>query len=156
LRKEAIIEANQETRESFEAMRELDVLYIGGIPSSFFAGLSSQAADEAVGKMAGRFGFVMASTTKVVDKVFAHGRGSSGLVKFAMPNSVTEAIEHGLSVTDRDSVVHLNLKHGPTDDVFDRINLRHLDLMARGQEEHAAAYRAEALKHHEELGDTGH
>ena len=70
-----------------------------------------------------------------------------------MTSSVTEAIKHGVSVTDRDGVVHqLKLKHGPTDDVFDRINLRHLDLIARGLEEHAAAYRAESLKHHEELG----
>ena len=70
-----------------------------------------------------------------------------------MTDSVLEAIEQGLSLTDGDGIVHqLILKHGPTDDVFDRINLRHLDLIARGLEEHAAAYRAESLKHHEELG----
>ena len=188
LRQEAIAAANHETRESFEGMRELDVLHIGGIPSSFFAGLDSQAADDAVGNLARQFGFVMASTAKVVDKAFAGGcgklaicrcgrscqlivhmhacthplsaqpfvrmsTGSSGLAKFAMTASVVEAIDQGLSLTDGDGITHqLILKHGPTDDVFDRINLRHLDLIARGLEEHAAAYRAESLKHHEELG----
>ena len=48
---------------------------------------------------------------------------------------------------DGDGVTHqLHLNHGPTDDVFDRINIRHLDLLARGKEQDAKKYREEMVK----------
>ena len=58
-----------------------------------------------------------------------------------------EAIEAGLTVRNKNGEdVQLTLEIAEPKDIFERVNLRHLDLIARGREAEAAEFRA----HHEE------
>ena len=53
-------------------------------------------------------------------------------------------METGLTVKDKDgSDLQLELTLPKSDDFFDKVQLRHLDLLARGKEEEAAAFRKE-------------
>lgn len=112
------------------------------------------------------FGFVMASSTTIKDAVF--GNACSGLAKFAMTCSVVspsvlslcvlmwtftcdrtvlaqeEAIETGLTVKDINGEdVQLELAIAQPNDFFERVELRHLDLIARGRQAEAAEFKAQ-------------
>ena len=55
-----------------------------------------------------------------------------------------EAIATGLSVKDKaGEEVQLELAIAEPKDVFERVELRHLDLIARGRQEEAAAFKAQ-------------
>jgi hypothetical protein len=72
------------------------------------------------------------------------GNRCSALAKFAMVCSVEEAMETGLTVKDKNGAdLQLELTLPKSDDFFVKVQLRHLDLLARGKEEEAAAFRKE-------------
>ena len=53
-------------------------------------------------------------------------------------------METGLTVKDKDgSDLQLELTLPKSDDFFDKVQLRHLDLLARSKEEEAAVFRKE-------------
>ena len=116
-----------------------DVLWVGGIPGYLMDG-TQEEANEALTQLCEPFGFVMASTAH---QKLRKENGSWGLVKFAMPCSVQEAMETGITIarssTGGDDV---NLKLGSVKqtNTMTKIRLRNLALLTKGHEEEAAEY----------------